>query len=203
MGRVGLWMGLLALVAVALSSLIPLLGSFLVAPLAALLIGAGAGWWASKVEGYGTAGRGAGAGAIAGIGALLGSAIGLALLGGLLGRFANTPEFQQEYQRQLETARQQNPGATLPNFDPRAIGAVGGVVGTALGFCFGIVDLLLAVIGGLIAGLVYGRNRGPAAAAAAGPQAGEMPQMSGMGGPEPPGEPDERHGARIYRDDEK
>src|ERR687885_2711883 len=106
MGRVGLSMAALALVTVALASLIPLVGVLLVAPLTAAIVGAGAGWWASKVLGYGTAGRGAGAGALAGLGALFGAAIGLAVLGAL---FGNNPEVQQGIQQGLKQAQEQNP----------------------------------------------------------------------------------------------
>ena len=101
MGRVGLTMAGLALVTVALSTLIPVIGSLVIAPLTALIIGAGAGWWASKVLGYGTAGRGAGAGAIAGLGALIGSVIGVVVLATIVG---NSPEAQRQFQEGIENA---------------------------------------------------------------------------------------------------
>ena len=192
MGRVGLSMAALALVTVALASLIPLVGVLLVAPLTAAIVGAGAGWWASKVLGYGTAGRGAGAGAIAGIGALIGSVVGLAILAASVGSSA---QFQQQFNQALRNAQQQNPGTALPNINTGAVAAVGGIIG---GFCFGFVDLFLSVIGGLIAGVVYGRNRGSATPVPAPgyPTGGTgLPQMT-----QPP-ENNEEHGARIYPKD--
>lgn len=201
MGRVGLIMAGLALVTVALSSLIPIIGSFLVAPLTAIIIGAGAGWWASKALGGGSAGRGAGAGAIAGIGALIGSVIGLGLLGVLFASSANDPAAQQEFQRQLEAAREQNPDAAVPDLDLSTIVAGASLIG---GFCLGLFDLLLSTLGGLIAGIVYGRNRAPAVAPAGGfpaaayPAAGtSLPQITNTV------EPDREGGARIYPDDER
>ncbi len=207
MGRVGLTMAGLALVTVALSTLIPVIGSLVIAPLTALIIGAGAGWWASKVLGYGTAGRGAGAGAIAGLGALLGSVIGLALL---LSIAANNPEVQRGIQEGLENAQQQNPDVVLPeNFDP---GAILGVGGAFVGFCFGLFDLFLATIGGLVAGLVYGRNRQPLPATPVGGypvQGTGVPQMtntytteSDRGARVYPDTESDR-GARVYPDDER
>ena len=191
MGRVGLIMGVLALVAVALSNLIPGIGQILLAPLASIIIGAGAGWWASKVLGYGTAGRGAGAGAIAGIGALLGAVIGFTIL---LSIFGNTPAFQEG----LNQAQQQNPDAQLPeNLDPSTLL---GLTGAAGGFCLGLFYLFLSTIGGLIAGLVYGRNRGPAVAT----PAGSYPAGTSPGFPSattaPGTEPDRV--ARTYPEDE-
>src|ERR671932_28354 len=117
MGRVGLTMAALALVTVALASLIPLVGALLVAPMTAAIVGAGAGWWASKVLGYGTAGRGAGAGTIAGIGALIGSVVGLAILAGIAG---NSPQAQQQLNQILQNAQQQNPGRSVPNINAGA-----------------------------------------------------------------------------------
>ena len=199
MGRVGLIMAALALVTVALANLIPALGQLLVAPLTSLIVGAGAGWWASKVLGYGTAGRGAGAGAIAGIGALIGSVIGLALLAYIV---ANNPEaqaqFQQELQRQLQQESPQDPEVTraLRNLNFGAVAGIGGAFG---GFCLGLFNLLLSMIGGLIAGVVYGRNRQPAAMPYAGYPAGgtSLPQMTNTMETEPD------RGARIYPDDQR
>ena len=173
MARPALSMAALAFVAIALSMLIPVLGQLAVAPLAALLIGGGAGWWASKAMGYGTAGRGSGAGALAGIGALLGATIGLALLAGFTGsQFTSNTEFQQQFQEQLEQQREANPDAEIPEIDPNDFGAVagiaGGIGGTILGFCLGMVYLLLSTLGGLIGGVMYGRNRGPTPAMAGG-----------------------------------
>jgi hypothetical protein len=182
-------MAVVAFVAVALVSLIPLVGLVLVAPLTAIVVGAIAGWWASKALGYGTAGRGAGAGAIAGLGALLGSIVGLTVLAGMVG---NSAQFQQQFNDALRNAQQQNPGTTMPNINAGTLMTVGGIVG---GFCFGLVDLFLSVIAGLIAGAVYGRNRGPSpiTPVAGYPSAGLAP-MPGSA------QDDEDHTARIYRE---
>jgi hypothetical protein len=201
-------MALLALVVVGLSTLIPVLGALIVAPLAALFVGAGAGWWASKELGYGTAGRGAGAGAIAGIGALLGPIIILTIAATILGRSA---AFQQQVQQGLESARQQNPGADVPNLNPAALATAGGALG---GFCLGLVYLLLSTIGGLIGGLVYGRNRGQAAAPPVAMYPGTtstagVPQMTNtampptMATPAPPSETEQDRAARIYPDTDR
>jgi hypothetical protein len=191
MGRVGLIMAALAFVTVALASLIPLVGVFLVAPLTAAIVGAGAGWWASKALGYGTAGRGAGAGAIAGIGALIGSVVGLAILAGIVG---NSAQFQQQLNQVLRDAQQQNPGTAVPNINAGALATVGGIIG---GFCFGLFDLFLSVIGGLIAGVVYGRNRGSAMPV---PSAGYPTGGTGLPHMTNTPENNEEHGARIYRE---
>jgi len=185
-------MAALALITVGLSMLIPVIGWFVVGPLTALIIGAGAGWWASKVLGYGTAGRGAGAGALAGLGALFGAAIGLAVLGAL---FGNNPEVQQGLQQALTQAQEQNPQATLPAGITG--GAVLGSAGGVIGGCLGLIDLALSTIGGLIAGLVYGRNRGTAAVPAMTYSApiSSPPPMTGSI-TTPLSEPE--HGARIY-----
>ncbi len=194
MARVGLIMAGLALVTVTLSMLIPLLGWFLVAPLTALIIGAGAGWWASKVMGYGTAGRGAGAGALAGLGALFGAVIGLVLLALLA---ANNPDLQREISSAMETVREQNPDQNIGDVPAAALLTVSAVL---FGGCIGLVNLFLSMLGGLVAGVVYGRNRGPAVAT--------------VGGTYPAGAPpldvgrettklESEHGARIYPDDQR
>lgn len=199
MGRVGLIMAALAFVTVGLSMLIPLLGALLVAPAAAALIGAGAGWWASKVMGYGTAGRGVGAGALAGLGALLGSTIVLTVV---LSMFGNSSQFQQQFQQALQNAARENPGTTLPNINVGAVATIGGGVA---GFCLGLVYLFLAMIGGLIAGVIYGRNRGPAPSPAAPGGMGygsypapgsEIPRMTSGAG-------EHEGGARIYGEDDE
>jgi hypothetical protein len=198
MGRVGLIMAALAFVTVALSMLIPGLGALCVGPLTALLIGSGAGWWASKVLGSGNAGRGAGAGAIAGLGALFGAAVGLTVLASIVG---TDPQFQQQLQDQFA----QDPNVQLPEgFNPAALVGVGGAIG---GFCIGLFYLVLAVIGGLIAGLVYGNRGATAATPMGGYPAGQatytapgMEPNQGLRGT-PPDDPD--RGARIYPDDQR
>ncbi len=194
MARVGLIMAGLALVTVTLSMLIPLLGWFLVAPLTALIIGAGAGWWASKVMGYGTAGRGAGAGALAGLGALFGAVIGLVLLALLA---ANNPDLQREISSAMETVREQNPDQNIGDVPAGALLTVTAVL---FGGCFGLVNLFLSMLGGLVAGVVYGRNRGPAVATVA----GTYPAGTTLGGTgRETTKLESEHGARIYPDDQR
>ena len=209
MARVGLIMAAVAFIVVALTSLIPLVGAFLVAPLAALAIGAGAGWWASKVLGGGSAGRGAGAGAITGVGALFGSVVGLALLAAMFGNsVGNNPDFQQQLQQGIEDAQEQNPDPQAPDIEIPEIsgGAVtgaAGVVGAVGGFCFGLVDLLLAVLGGLLGGFIYGRNNPVMATAApmgypsSSPPGGHIPAMGST-----TRMTESEGGTRIYSDEQ-
>lgn len=203
MARVGLIMAGLALVTVTLSMLIPLLGWFIVAPLTALLIGAGAGWWASKVMGYGTAGRGAGAGTLAGLGALFGAMIGAVLFAAIA---SQNPTMQREYSNTIdqiiEQSQQQNPEQDVGALRDVGVGTVLTIGGAIGGGCIGLVNLFLAMLGGLVAGVVYGRNRGPAAVEA-------VPTMYPPG-TQPPdvGLPTmrvegEQGGARIYPDEQR
>lgn len=195
MARVGLIMAGLALVTVTLSMLIPLLGWFIVAPLTALIIGAGAGWWASKVMGYGTAGRGAGAGTLAGIGALFGAVIGLVLLASIA---ANNPELQREMSSAMDTIREQNPDQEIGDVPAGALLSITAVI---FGGCIGLVNLFLSMLGGLVAGVVYGRNRGPAAVGATPGMypAGTLPPDAGL----PTIKLESEQGARIYPDDQR
>jgi hypothetical protein len=216
MGRVGLTMAALAFVTVALSMLIPGLGAICVGPITAIAIGAGAGWWASKTLGGGTAGRGAGAGAIAGLGALFGAAVGLTVLLAIAG---NNPEVQQGILEGLEQAQQQNPDAQLPEgLNPAALLGAGGAIG---GFCFGLFYLFLATIGGLIAGLIYGRNRGQTMATAGaypteaatypapgmqsnlGPRDASFTESEGRARVYPTDQDESESGARTYPSDDR
>jgi hypothetical protein len=81
----------LAFIVVALATPFEVLGIPL-ASVAALAIGAVAGWWISKARGEGSAAQGVSAGVIAGSGALLGSIVGLAVLALVIG---NIPEVQE------------------------------------------------------------------------------------------------------------
>lgn len=206
MGRVGLIMALISLVVVALASIVPVLGTVVIAPLASLILGAVAGWWASKALGYGTAGRGAAAGAIAGTGALIGSVVGVLLLASIFA--GSNPQLDQDFQRALEEARQQDPNAEIPDM---SLGALAGLGGGIAGFCFGLFDLFLATIGGLIAGAVTGRNAQPppATAGASYPQMSQsVPSSSyAQGNQAATGATVHLHesegGARIYPDDQQ
>jgi hypothetical protein len=139
--------GVLALIAVALVSLIPYFGSFVIAPLVALAFGAVAGRRAAGLEGDRNTGGPAKAGALVGLGALIGSIIGLTLL--VL--FVVDIPAVQEYIRTSEP----NLGARVPYEWMMPIGALMGIV---VGFLAGLFDLVVAVLGGLIAGWVYHNN---------------------------------------------
>jgi uncharacterized membrane-anchored protein YitT (DUF2179 family) len=146
MSRNTIILATLALIIVALATPFELVGIPL-ASLAALAIGAVAGWWACTARGEGSATRGAGAGAIADSGALLGSIIGLAVLALIIG---NIPEVQEAIR-----ASEPHPDARIPTSLIVPIAALGGMIG---GFVLGLIDLALAAVGGLVAALIYGRN---------------------------------------------
>ncbi len=178
MARAGWSMALLALVVTALSALIPLIGTFIIGPLATIIIGAGAGWWASKRLGSGGAGRGAGAGAIAGLGAFIGATIGTVIIFSIL---SGSPDGRAQISSILAQMQQEDP--TLNQLSSDDLASAISVLGGGLGFCVGLFNIFLAMIGGLIAGLVYGKRDTPPAVAAAPVGAYDnatLPQMSGQ-----------------------
>ena len=134
----------LAFIVVALATPFELVGIPL-ASLAAIVLGAIAGWWTSKARAEGSAVRGAKAGAIAGVGALLGSIIGLAVLALVIG---NIPAVQEAVR-----ASEPHPEARIPTSLIAPLAALGGVIG---GFVLGLVDLALSAVSGLVAALIYG-----------------------------------------------
>jgi hypothetical protein len=136
----------LAFIVVALATPFEVLGIPL-ASVAALAIGAVAGWWISKARGEGSAAQGVSAGVIAGSGALLGSIVGLAVLALVIG---NIPEVQEAVR-----ASEPHAEARIPTSLIAPLAALGGVIG---GFVLGLVDLALSAIGGLVAALIYGRQ---------------------------------------------
>jgi hypothetical protein len=146
MSRNIIFLTTLAFVVVAVATPFELMGIPL-ASIAAIAIGAIAGWRASKARGEGTAVRGAEAGAWAGVGALLGSIVGLAVLALIIG---NIPEVQEAVR-----ASEPHPDARIPTNLIAPLAALGGVLG---GFALGLIELALATVGGLVAALIYGRN---------------------------------------------
>jgi hypothetical protein len=147
-----LWiMAMSALIIVGLASLIPLAGMFVIAPLAALLLGAGAGWRAARLQQDQAVVQGARAGVITGMGAWLGVMLAFTIVALVLG---NNPEFQAFVQ-----ASEPNPEARVP---AGWIAPLGVATGMVIGFIVGVFDLALALAGGLLAGLVY-RNQHPTA----------------------------------------
>ncbi len=117
------------------------------APLAALIIGAGAGWFLASAHRARAAGSGARAGAIVGLGALLGSIVGLAVLALFVG---NIPEIQTFVQNS-----EPHPEARIPADWVAPLGALAGLI---VGFVVGVFDLALSALAGWIAGAVYGAN---------------------------------------------
>lgn len=136
----------LAFVIVALATPFQLLDVPL-APIAALILGAGAGWWVSNTRGEHTAGSGVQAGALVGLGALLGSIFGLAVLALWIG---NIPEVQTFVQNS-----EPHPEARIPTEWVAPLGALAGVV---VGFIVGLFDLLVSAVAGGVAGAIYHYN---------------------------------------------
>jgi hypothetical protein len=136
----------LAFVIVALATPFQLLDVPL-APIAALVLGAVAGWWVANRRGEHTAGSGVQAGALVGLGALLGSIFGLAVLALWIG---NIPEVQTFVQNS-----EPHPEARIPTEWVAPLGALAGVV---VGFIVGLFDLLVAAVAGGVAGAIYHYN---------------------------------------------
>ena len=146
MNRNTMILATLSFIIVALATPFELFGVPL-APLAALVLGAGAGWWIAGARRGQAAENGAKAGALVGVGALLGSIVGLAVLALWIG---NIPEVQTFVQNS-----EPHPEARIPNEWVAPLGALAGVV---VGLGAGLFDLVLSVVAGWVAGAVYGRN---------------------------------------------
>lgn len=137
----------IALVAVSLVSLVPYFGSFVIAPLIALAVGAVAGRHAAALAGNRTTGQAVRAGSLVGLGALIGSIIGLTLLVLFI---VDIPAVQ-DFIRTSEP----NPEARIPSEWLMPLGTLMGIV---VGFLAGLFDLVVAVVGGLVAGWIYHNN---------------------------------------------
>jgi hypothetical protein len=159
----GLIFALIGVVAVVGFSFIPVVGPLLCGPLAAALIGIGAGYfavhWGAADAGIG---RGVAAGAIAGVGALIGAVIFWLIAFSML---QSLPGFQEQIQ---EGVQRQQPGAQI---DPTQIDALVRVIGPVLGLCFGIFNLLLALALGALGGWLATRARTRQMAPPTAPQA--------------------------------
>ncbi len=145
---IGIRMGIVAFVAIVLVSLIPYIGSFVLAPIVALAMGAAAGRRAAALARTGAANEAAKTGALVGVGALIGSIIGLAMLV----MFVVDIPVVQEFIRTSEP----NPEARIPY---EWMAPLGGLAGVVVGFFVGLFDLGLAFVGGLLAGWVFDHNR--------------------------------------------
>ncbi len=146
MNRNTLILAILAFIVVALATPFQVLGLPL-APIAALVIGAYAGWRTARFHVEGAASWGAKAGAIVGIGALLGSIVVLVVLATALGSQTGI----QEYIR----ASEPHPEARIP---VEAIAPLAAAGGALTGLLLGLGDLVLSAIGGLFAAVIYNRQ---------------------------------------------
>jgi hypothetical protein len=163
----GLIFALVGIATVAGFSFIPYVGALLCGPLAAALVGLGAGYygvrWSPPTAGVGT---GVLAGTIAGVGALLGAILFWLVVFAIM---RSMPEFDQ----MLDEALRQQPNAQL---DPSTVDALFNLLGPLLGICFGILNLVLALGLGALGGWLVVRNR---------PQPGSMPVVAAPLGPPP------------------
>jgi hypothetical protein len=143
MSRNWLWAaGAFGLVLVA--TLVPGVGPPLLAPVAALGIGAAAAW-SRRHAAYGTLGQAAGAGLVAGVGGLLASLAVFTVLGFVLGGDPAVQEFVR--------ASEPHPEARLPY---GWIAPLGAALGGFVGLGVGLANLALSAIGGLVAGMLGG-----------------------------------------------
>jgi hypothetical protein len=143
-------LAVLAGVAVLVVSLIPYLGSLVLAPLMVLALSARAGRQAAAESTTDALNQAAKAGTLVGMATLIGSIVGLTLLVVLAVRIPAV----QEYIR----ASEPHPDARIPY---AWIVPLGAVAGSIVGFFIGLVDLLLAILCGMCAGWVADRNRQP------------------------------------------
>jgi len=138
----GLLFALIGIAAVVGFSFIPVAGPILCGPVAAALVGIGAGYlgvrWSAPGVGAGT---GVLAGAIAGVGTLIGAVIFWIIAFSMI---QSMPGFQEQLQ---DTVQRQQPNAQL---DPSQLDALVQIAGPLLGICFGVFNLLLSLgLGGL------------------------------------------------------
>jgi len=117
------------------------------APVAALMFGAIAGWWMLNSKSEHTAVDGLKAGAIVGVGALLGSVVGLAVLALFVG---NIPEVQAYIQNS-----EPHPEARIPTEWIVPLGALAVII---VGFVMGLFDLAASAVAGLVAGALRARS---------------------------------------------
>ena len=141
-----LWiLAILAFVVAALTTAVSLLGLPL-APLAALALGALAGWWGT---GDGEGWRAAlWAGVFVGAGALLGAVAGLAIPALAAGSLPGVQEFVQ--------MSEPHPEARIPAAWIAPLAGLGGLLG---GLVLGIGDLVLAAVAAVVAGALRGGSR--------------------------------------------
>ena len=146
----GLLFALVGVAAVVGFSFIPLAGPLLCGPLAAALVGAGAGYLGVRWSAAGGVGTGVLAGAIAGIGTLIGAVIFWLIAFNMI---QSIPGFQEQIR---ESVQRQQPGGQI---DPAQIDAIVRIGGPILGVCFGVFNLLLSLGLGALGGWMATRRR--------------------------------------------
>lgn len=143
-----LWAGVAFLLVFVLSC-VPVVGAMLLAPLAAVVLGALAGRSAVRVPGAGL-GAAFNAGAIVGVGALLASMGALAVFG---------------FGVSLDPGVQEAIRATEPHPEARVpyawVAPLGASFGAFIGLLVGVVGLVVASVGGLAVGWGYIRCQSP------------------------------------------
>jgi hypothetical protein len=137
----------LGLAVVGAANLVPVIGTFGLAPFAALVVGGYVAFRRGRHEGatFGDAVRGSG---WAGLGSLLGTAAVLTLAFFAIGAIPAV----QEYARMSEP----HPEARLPY---EMIPVVGAATGALAGLFLGAVNLGLALVGGFVGGALAGASR--------------------------------------------
>jgi hypothetical protein len=146
----------LGLATVGVATVVPVIGTFAIAPLCALAVGAGVAWSAARGEPEGSLGRGLGAGTLAGIGALVGTVLGFTVLAFLLGADPTLQEMVRSSEPHSE--------ARIP---AGLIAPLAAATGALLGLLWGGLNLALATLGGLLGALAVGLSRGARAQTAA------------------------------------
>ena len=132
-----------AVVVVGAASLVPGLGFFILAPLAALLIGAVAAYRTASRTDYSSTSAGLGSALSAGFGALLGTAVFIAVAALALGSVPEIQEFVRASEPHVE--------AQIPY---EWIAPLAAVLGAFVGLLLGLMNLCVAAVGGLIGALV-------------------------------------------------
>lgn len=152
----GLIFGLIAMLLVAATAFIPIIGVLICGPLLAAILGGFAGYfgvrWGAATSGIGA---GIGAGALTGVGVLIGIVAFFVIYLAILRSIPGADEAI------LEQLRQQNPELEI---DPGALSTMISVAGPLAGLCIGMVELLIALAAGALGGYIATRNRQPAAA---------------------------------------
>jgi hypothetical protein len=148
----GLIFGLVGVVAVIIFSFTPLIGPFLCGPVAAMLAGAGAGYFGARWSPARSGGvAGALAGVIAGVGSLIGAVLSWIILLAIV-------QAMPDYQEQLQEMLRQQPNNQLTPSDMNTLMML---IGPVMGLCFGVLNLLASLASGALAGWLTTRGQQP------------------------------------------